>query len=90
MGAFSSIDVALEEADLLKKLESDEPPGVNTTLTRDCNEVRFSTKKHYISYDCSMKHKSGGSEEESEAARKSFHKFPRKRREVVKLSCNHN
>lgn len=40
VGGLSSIDAALEDADVLKKLDSDKAPGVDDTLTRDCQEVR--------------------------------------------------
>ena len=40
VGGLSSIDVALEGADVLKKLEPEAPPGTEGGMTRDCNMVR--------------------------------------------------
>ncbi len=40
VGGLSSVDVALENADILKKLDPDDPPvSTNDDLTRDCSEV---------------------------------------------------
>lgn len=39
VGGLSSIDVALEEAEVLKKLEPEAPLGEDEGMTRDCNQV---------------------------------------------------
>ena len=39
MGGLSSIDVALEEADVFTKLDPEEPVGTDEDMVKDCNEV---------------------------------------------------
>ena len=39
MGGLSSIDSALEDAEVLKKLDPEEPLGTDEDMIKDCNEV---------------------------------------------------
>ena len=45
MGGLSSIDVALEEAEVLTKLDPEEPLGSDEDMVKDCNEVGKSPRK---------------------------------------------
>ncbi len=39
VGGLSSIDAALEDAEVLKKLDPEEPLGTDQDMVKDCNEV---------------------------------------------------
>ena len=39
VGGLSSIDAALEDAEVLKKLDPEEPLGTDEDMVKDCNEV---------------------------------------------------